>query len=165
MFAAKALHVLPFVIGAGLIIAPFGRTGAAQTPDPFLGNWKLNVAKSKYSPGPAPKSGTVVITASGKDGVKVVVEGVSSTDAKVRWEYTANHDGKDYPVISNPDADTISLKRVDARTVETSNKKAGKPTLTNVRTVAADGKTMTVTTKGTNAAGQTVNNTQVFEKS
>jgi hypothetical protein len=34
----------------------------------------------------------------------------------------------------------------------------------NVRTVSADGKTMTVTTKGTNAAGQKVNNLQVYEK-
>ena len=40
----------------------------------------------------------------------------------------------------------------------------GKVTLVNVRTVSADGKTMTVTTKGTNAAGEKVNNVQVFEK-
>src|SRR5205823_3617459 len=27
----------------------------AQTADPWLGTWKLNLAKSSYSPGPAPK--------------------------------------------------------------------------------------------------------------
>jgi hypothetical protein len=31
---------------------------AAPAADPVIGNWQLNVAKSKFSPGPAPKSET-----------------------------------------------------------------------------------------------------------
>ena len=29
---------------------------AAPAADPVIGTWQLNVAKSKFSPGPAPKS-------------------------------------------------------------------------------------------------------------
>ena len=34
--------------------------------NPFIGTWKLDVAKSKFSPGPAPQSQTVVIGADNK---------------------------------------------------------------------------------------------------
>jgi hypothetical protein len=49
--------------------------------------------------------------------------------------------------------------------VETTYKKGGKVTVVNVRTVSADGKTLTVTVKGTNAQGQAVNHALVLEKS
>ncbi len=146
------------------VVAVAGTIGVAQTADPAIGTWKLNVAKSTYSPGPAPKSGTVVFSAAGT-GLKLVVSGVAGTGEKMDWGYNATYDGKDYPITgNNPDADTINGKVVDARTVVTVNKKAGKVTTTNRRVVSADGKTMTVTTTGTNGAGAKVNNVQVFEK-
>jgi hypothetical protein len=147
----------------GLLSAALGSAGIAQTPDPGIGTWKLNVAKSKYSPGPAPKSSTVTIASAGQ-GVKVVIDGVGPDGSKVHWEYTANFDGKPYPVTGNADGDMVTVKRVDANTIETRYTLKGKPTSVNTRVVAADGKTLTVTTTGTNAQGQKVNNVQVFEK-
>jgi hypothetical protein len=61
-------------------------------------------------------------------------------------------------------ADKVSLKRIDARTTERTDKKDGKVAQTLRRVVARDGKTMTVTTKGTNAKGEAVNNIALFEK-
>jgi hypothetical protein len=58
----------------------------------------------------------------------------------------------------------ISLKRIDARTVERTNKKDGKVNVTITYVVSQDGKTMTATVKGTNAQGQPVNNVAVWEK-
>jgi hypothetical protein len=142
----------------------FAGTASAQSKDPVVGKWTMNVAKSKLSPGPAPKSAAIVFSASGADGVKAVFDGVADTGDKVHWEYTGNHDGKDYPMTGNPEGDMISLKRLNANSVETTYKLKGKVTVTNVRTVSADGKTMTVTTKGTNAQGQKVDNTLLFEK-
>jgi hypothetical protein len=143
----------------------FAGATSAQSKDPVIGKWTMNIAKSKMSPGPAPKSATIVFSASGADGVKAVFDGVTDTGDKVHWEYTATHDGKDHPMTGNPDADMISLKRINANSVETTYKLKGKATVVNVRTVSADGKTMTVTTKGTNAQGQKVDNTLLFEKS
>jgi hypothetical protein len=135
----------------------------AQAPVPGLGTWKLNVAKSKYSPGPAPKSLTVAFSAAGQ-GVKAVIDGVAPDGTKIHWEYTANFDGKPYPVTGNGDGDMVVMKRVDANAIETAYTLKGKPSIVNRRTVSADGKSLTVTSTGTNAQGQKVNNLQVFER-
>ena len=66
--------------------------------DPALGTWKLNVAKSKYSPGPAPKSSTVTYEAVG-DAVKRTGEGIAADGKKTGFSYTAKFDGKDYPSL------------------------------------------------------------------
>ena len=50
---------------------------SAQASDPRVGTWKLNVAKSKYNPGPAPQSQTLKVEASGK-GEKITSEVVSA---------------------------------------------------------------------------------------
>ena len=151
-------------IAAAFAALLFAGATSAQSKDPVIGKWNMNIAKSKFSPGPAPKSAAIVFSASGADGVKAVFDGVADTGDKVHWEYTANHDGKDYPMTGNAEGDMISLKRINANSVETTYKLGGKVTVTNVRTVSADGKTMTVTTKGTNAQGQKVDNTLIFEK-
>ena len=139
-------------------------TGAAfAQSDPQVGVWKLNIAKSKYSPGPAPKSGTTRIEAAGA-GAKVTVDQELADGTKRHWEFTANYDGKDSPVTGNPDADTVARTRIDASTVQTVSKKAGKVTTTQTSAVSSDGKTRTVTTKGVNASGQQVNNVAVYER-
>ena len=136
----------------------------AQAADPQIGTWKLNVAKSTFSPGPAPKSGTTKIEAAGA-GAKLIVDQTAADGAARHWEFTADYDGKDVPITgNNPDADTVARTRVNANTVETISKKAGKVVTTQQSTVSADGKTRTVTTKGVNAAGKTVNNVAVYER-
>ena len=138
-------------------------TASAQN-DPQVGVWKLNVEKSKYSPGPAPKSATTRIEAAGA-GTKIVVDQVLPDGTARHWEYTSNNDGKESPVTgNNPDADVIARTRTNANTVTQTSKKGGKVTTTQTSTVSSDGKTRTVTTKGTSASGQQVNNVAVYEK-
>ena len=145
------------------ILALFTGATLAQS-DPQVGVWKLNVAKSKYSPGPAPKSGSTRIEAAGA-GAKVTVDQEIADGTKRHWTFTANYDGKDSPVTgNNPDADTVARTRIDASTVQTVSKKAGKVTTTQTSAVSSDGKTRTVTTKGVNASGQQVNNVAVYER-
>ena len=147
----------------GALVVTMGAIGNGQTPVPGLGAWKLNVAKSKFTPGPAPKSSAVTFTAAGQ-GFKAVIDTVGADGSKIHWEYTADFDGKPHPVTGNPDGDMVVIKRVNATTVESMYTLKGKQTTVNTRVVAADGKTMTVTTKGTNAQGQKVDNMQMFEK-
>ena len=144
------------VLGAAVLVT-------AQPKDPFVGTWVLNVAKSKYSPGPAPKTATTVIEAAGQ-GYKFSVKQELASGVQ-QWSFTTNLDGKEVPVTgNNPNADTLAVKRVDANTLETVAKKGGKTTTTQKNVVAADGKTRTVTTVGTNAAGEKVNNVAVYER-
>ncbi|PYN57593.1 MAG: hypothetical protein DMD92_13960 [Candidatus Rokuibacteriota bacterium] len=128
-----------------------------------MGTWKLNVAKSKYSPGPAPRSVTLKVEPSGQ-GEKVTAEFVNADGTRTTSQYTANFDGKDRPLTGSAVADTVSLKRIDARTTDRTDKKGGKVVQTLKRVVSQNGKTMTVTVKGTNAQGQAVNNVVVFDK-
>ena len=137
----------------------------AQSKDPFVGTWRLNVAKSKYTPGPVPKSVTSTYGSAGK-GYKVSVRNEPATGPVQQYSYTTNLDGTDSPITgNNPNADTIAVKRIDSNTIETVNKKGGKVTTTQRNVVSADGKTRTVTTTGTDGQGQKVNNVGVFEKS
>lgn len=136
---------------------------AAQGTNPRVGTWHLNVAKSKYSPGPAPKSQTLIITASGNSET-VTSESVSASGDKTSTVYTAAYDGKPYPLKGSQLADSVTLKRIDDYTSERADSKDGKVVQTYTRAVSKDGKTMTVTIKGTNAQGQPVNNVVVFEK-
>ena len=72
--------VVPLLVVA--VVAVFaGRSMSAQAADPLIGTWKLDVAKSKFNPGPAAKSSIAVFAAQGT-GLKVSIDGVSGTDAK-----------------------------------------------------------------------------------
>ena len=153
----------PTALTLGVILVAAVAVVSAQGANRRIGTWHLNVAKSTYSPGPAPKSQVLTIEAAGA-GEKVTSELVSATGAKTVSVYTANYDGKPYPITGSETADTVTLKRVDANTSERTDSKGGKAVQTFSRVVSKDGKTMTVTIKGTNAQGQAVNNVVVFEK-
>jgi hypothetical protein len=146
-----------------IVLLAYGSPAFSQAADPVIGTWKLDVAKSKFSPGPAPKSLTVKFEAAGK-GVKLTTDGVGADGQPTHTEYTADYDGKDYPLIGSPVADTVSLKRMDASTSQRTDKKGGKVVQTLTRKMSKDGKSFTVTVKGTNAQGQPVNDMLVFAK-
>jgi hypothetical protein len=88
--------------------AAMGLTAAAQAPDPLIGTWKLDLAKSTFKPGPAPKSLTVVIEAAGK-GIKVAVDGVGGDGTPVKFGYTSMRDGKDVPVTGSANFDAAAI--------------------------------------------------------
>ena len=149
---------------ASMLAALLGGAVLAQSTDSQVGTWKLNLAKSKYSPGPAPKSATTKIEAVGA-GTKVIVDLAQADGSMRHWEFTANYDGKDNPITgNNPNADMVARTRINATTIQTISKKGGKVTTTQTSAVSADGKTRTVTTKGVNAAGQTMNNVAVYDR-
>ena len=132
--------------------------------DSNIGTWKLNLAKSKFSPGPAPKSQTLKIEAWGADGVNYTADGVDADGKPTHWEFQAKYDDKFVPFKGNIDADMISYKRIDANTIESKTTLKGKPATTTKAVVSADGKTRTLIQTGKNAKGQDVNNSVVYEK-
>ena len=138
-----------------------GGTALAQSSDPLVGTWKLNVAKSK---GVSFKSGSTTIEAAGA-GVKFTVDFEGTDGTMYHWTFTANYDGKDNPVTGNsPYGDVTALTRVDARTTRIINKRGGKASSNQTIVVSADGKTRTVTTKGTDAKGQALDAVAFYDK-
>jgi hypothetical protein len=131
--------------------------------DELIGTWVLNVAKSSYSPGPAPKRQVSVYEAVGQ-GVKVSVTSTSADGKTTSYSFTANIDGKDVPVTGNPEWDTVAVRRTDDRTLEFTRKKTGKVVQTATLVLSKDGKSRTVTTTGVNGKGQKVKNVAVYER-
>jgi hypothetical protein len=127
-----------------------------------MGTWKLNEAKSKIPAGAA-KNDTVVYTAAG-DKIKVSVDGTDAAGKSAHNEWVGNFDGKDYPVTGDSASDSRAYTRVNARTLSMTIKKGGKVTSTGKITVAADGKSRTVTTSGTDAKGKKVSVSAVYDK-
>jgi hypothetical protein len=146
------------LVASGLLLAQ---------SNPLVGTWKLNVAKSTFSPaGTAPKSDTLTVQAQG-DGVKVSTDGVAADGSLITASYTTNFDGKDSAVsgLGFPNgADTIAVKRVDANTNTGTGKKAGKVVYTRRLVVSKDGKVMTITAKGTDEQGKPTSSTTVWDK-
>jgi hypothetical protein len=147
----------------GAVIAAAGVALAAGAPDPVVGTWTLNVAKSKFHPGPAPKSQTRTYSVDA-DGVSVSVQGVAADGTPISQESTFKYDGKAYAMKGAADFDAISLKRVTDNTVKSTMMKAGKPVGTTIRTVSAHGKVLTLSTKGTDANGKPYDNVAVYDK-
>lgn len=149
------------VVVAGSLVVVLGTIALAQTN---VGTWTLNVARSKYSNNNPPKSATLKIEGSGNVTV-TTVDLVAPDGSTQHWSWRSAYDGRDVPISgNNPNADTASRRRVSPSTTETTFKKGGKITTVNTAVVSADGKTMTVTAKGTDAQGNAVLNVQVYEK-
>jgi hypothetical protein len=130
--------------------------------DAFMGTWKLNESKSKIAPN-TPKNNTVVYEAAGEN-VKITVDGIDSEGKLTHNEWTGKFDGKDYPVTGDPNSDMRSYKKVDDRTLQITNKKGSKDTTTARIVVSADGKSRTVTAKGTDPNGKKFTSTAVYDK-
>jgi len=150
-------------VAIGLVLAITG--GAfAQPGSTNLGTWKLNLAKSTFAPGTAPKSATFTNVVAGA-GIKSTSDSVRADGTAVHSENTEVYNGKDHPISGTSlNGDTVSGTRVDAYTLKFVYKKAGKVTVTSTNVASKDGKTYTITAKGTNTMGQPVNTVAVYEK-
>jgi|SRR6266700_479086 len=148
------------VLAAFAIVLAAGSVLLAQD-NPFVGTWKLNVASSKYDPGPAPQSQTRTWDAAGM----VMVNGVGATGKPISYGYTVNGDGKEYPTMGSvPNtADKLTTKKIDANTFEANFTKAGKHVETATFKVSNGGKTLTIMAKGATDAGA-FNNVLVWDK-
>ena len=136
---------------------------AAPASDPVIGTWQLNVAKSKFSPGPAPKSDTRTYAATDQ-GIMMTWKSVGADGKEMVAKSTFKADGNDYPASGAPNFDSLSLKQVDDHTVQSTQKMGGKVIGTTTRTVSKDGKVLTLNSKGTSAKGVPYDNVMVYDK-
>ena len=154
----RRLFTTAFIALAITTVAAFGA-------DNTLGTWKLNVAKSKYTPAPMPVKSLTVTREASDGGVKQTVTGERADGTAASGSYTAKYDGKEVQVTGNSPYDTIAIKQVNANTLTEERKKAGGSYKATSRMVVSNGgKTLTTTTKGTNADGKEFTSTFVFEK-
>jgi hypothetical protein len=134
--------------------------------NPFVGTWKMNAEKSKFTPGPTPKSVTLTIEAAG-DGIKSTSESAAADGSNTSWNYTAKYDGKDNPIAGTGvpgGADTVTLTRVNANVTKSTLKKAGKVVRTARLAISKNGKVMRIMAGGTDADGKASSAALVLDK-
>ena len=146
-------------VGAILAIG----TVTAFAADSVVGTWKLNLAKSTFSPGPAPKSQTRTYAESAQ-GTTVTIKTTAADGKESTATVTFKEDGKQNPASGNPDFDMVSVTRVDASTVHSTQTKAGATVGAGVRTLSKDGKTLTYAQKGTHAAGGKYDDVSIYDR-
>lgn len=152
-------------IVAVALFAVVGASSVHAQNNPVVGTWKLNLTKSKFDPGPGPKSLTRKIEAQG-DALKYTFEGVGADGKPLAYGFTVKFDGKDYPVTGSmpAGAESISAKKMDANNYEATLKKGGKVIGTSKVSISTDGKVATVDASGTNSAGAKTHDVQVYDK-
>jgi hypothetical protein len=137
--------------------------GDAQATDPGMGTWVLNVAKSTYTSGPAPKRLTRRYTATAT-GYAFVSDGIDAAGATTHVEFTVAFDGTYHVMIGSPSSDSIMVTRIDANTVESVQKKGAKEVTRTTRLVSPDGASMVHTVKSVNAAGKATTNVEIYDR-
>ena len=152
-----------FVALAALLAAsPTART---QSTDPWMGTWKVNLAKSTYKPGPKPTVAGTVNMEPMAGGFKTTIDATNPQGQPTHTETVGKFDGKDNPVTGaqRPNT-TTAYKKINGRTFEALGKVDGKPTVNTRVVISADGTTLTATQTGKNAQGENVSNVIVAEK-
>lgn len=134
---------------------------AGKPADPALGTWKLNATKSSGTS--VPRSETRTYAASAK-GILLTYTRVGADGKESSIKATFKYDGQDHPVTGSTDFDAVSVKRIGRNIVESIMKRGGKPVGTSTRSISADGKTLTLVTRGTDAKGQMTTATLVYDR-
>ena len=127
-----------------------------------MGTWKLNEVKSKLVPGMG--KNTTVTYAEQKDKIKITVEGIDKDGKPTHSVWVGKFDGKAYPVKGNLPYNTVAYRVVNDRTNDITAMKDGKIGWSGQITVAADGKSRTVTINGTDAQGKKFKGKAVYDK-
>ena len=136
------------------------KTSGGSGEDPLLGTWNLNVAKSTYKPGPAPKSQTRIYEKH-PFGIKATVKTLQADGRATTVQSVYDYDKQEYPVTGSEDVDTIAIKRIDAYTHVATLSHAGHEIGSFRRVILKDGKQMTVTLQRSTPP---IDNVEVYEK-
>jgi hypothetical protein len=99
---------------------------AAQSPEPWLGTWKANIANSSFSPGPAPQSQVTTWESLGGGQFKSTNVTVDVKGQSTRNETITRFDGADAPMKGPAVPTTRAYKRLDSRSFEYVQKVNGK---------------------------------------
>ena len=157
-----ARRVFISILAASALAVALPQSAFAQA-DPLLGTWKLNLAKSSYVPGPAPRSITLNYQGAGAN-LTATADTIDPAGKSLRAVYMRIYDGQPHPTTGSPDYDASAYTRLDANTFIISRTKAGKLVEVDTQVISQDGKTTTITTRGVTAAGMPATILQVYEK-
>lgn len=146
------------------IVFCLGLVGSLWAADPFVGTFKLNLAKSKWPSSP-PKEFTVVVAYQGDD---YLVTGTGSDAAgnpfSVKYTFPKKGGPCAYTEGGPPSGTSEMIKKIDDYTLDSTATRDGKVVETVHVVVTKDGKTVTATVKGTDAQGNPIDRVEVWDR-
>jgi hypothetical protein len=153
---------LVVVFAAAVVIAAVATGILLAQSNPFVGTWKLNLAKSK-DPGAFPKEETLSVQVVGGQR-QVTIKGTSMNGLPISFQYEVPDKGGLGKVLAGGPYDAVAGKLIDANTREVSYMMRGKGVLQLRSAVSKDGRTMSLTVEGTDDRGKTFTGLAVFDK-
>lgn len=147
-----------------LLLAPAALDLAAQTKtDRGVGKWRFLPAVSTYESGPAPRESRRQWIPDG-DRVRFLHDGISSDGKPFHTEFTAGYDGLSNPFVGGTLYNSVALRLRSPSRVDQVFRKDGVVTVKATRTISADGKRMTIDSRGTLPTGKRFRNLLVYER-
>ena len=142
---------------------------AAASARPILGKWKLDVSKSTFLSGPAPKSQSLVFitdTTRPRDGVLRLVIDQAGANGATQTASTFRSDGKRYPVKGSKDVDALEATETSGFEGQYGFQirwsQQGSPLFVCNAFISRSGDVLTIVTAGTGGSPFTV--LRVFER-
>jgi len=157
---------------ATLLLAVFGLVGLLCAADnPFIGTWKLNVAKSKFSQAylalqkvAAPKEEMIVFREAG-DQLELTATGTRTDGSPISSKSTRPAQGGAIKYQQGgPEGVTTILTVLEPGNSYTTSMRDGKQFQVGHAVISKDGKALTVTYKGTDPQGKPFEQVIVFDK-
>jgi hypothetical protein len=155
--------ILTGTFAAFVLLTAGVQSRADDQADPIIGTWKLNLFKSKYVPGPAPRSQTRTYRQT-PAGIVCTIETVDAKGAKLPpIEFAEKYDGNYYPVKGSTVGDALALTRINDYLAEATMKHAGMVVSVTRRIITDNGKTLMLIYQETSTE-HPVDNVIVYER-
>ena len=149
---------------AGLWLAALGGAAFAGNMDALVGDWDLNIAKSKFEPQPPMKKYTMKVIDAGAGHLLIKSDWIDADGTAGHVEYSTAFDGRPISLIDYPIADTVTDTLINATTWKSVWMKNGKIVERELETISADGKTFREIDQGKDEKGKKYKNRLVFER-
>jgi hypothetical protein len=153
----------PNLLIAALIIASAAPALAQPAGDPFLGTWKLDLARSSFTPGPPPKAKTLVFSATA-DGILIDETEVEPDGQVLTFKIPYARDGRPTPQTASPAYDMLAVTQPDAFTADWKVMRQGQVIGSARASVSRDGRTLTMVSRIRPDAGSTRSQRSVFDR-
>jgi hypothetical protein len=131
--------------------------------DPFLGTWKLDLARSTFTPGPPPKAKTLVFSAT-PEGTLIDEVEVEPSGEVMTFKIPYARNGAPTPQNASPAYDMLAVTQPDAYTANWKVMRNGKVIGSARASVSRDGRTLTMVSNISPAPGTTRSQRAVFDR-
>jgi hypothetical protein len=157
------------LMATSLVLAGFGMTALSSAAfagklDALLGDWDLNIAKSKFEPSPPMKKYTMKVIDAGANHLLIKSDWIDADGTVGHVEYSTAFDGKPIALIDYAIADFVTDTMINATTWESVWTKNGQIVERELEEISADGKIFDEIDEGKDEKGKKYKNHLVFER-